>query len=351
MAAAEGIDIHGRSGICSGCMLVKDKAKPRRALSGRRYDGSAVFLFSVTHPFRKRLINLVEGAWWDRCVLVAILTNCVTIALKDPLTPETPTWYAVSEWVFTAIFTFEMLVKILAMGATPFESTHCYLAEGWNCLDLLIVIASWINQLLADSSVSALRTFRVLRPLRTISRVRGMRILVRSLLESLPQLRDVLLLFSFFLAAAAILGVEIFRGRLHYRCFDATLGLSGEAGGVCTCPNLTAPDLVSTGQFGCSSFCGAGEECLYTPTNPNNGAIGFDNIFEALASIFQAVSLEGWSDMMHDLAVSASIASPLYFICLVVLGVSAPAARIYDAPPPPLPLLKCPTCRHRLCRC
>ena len=39
-----------------------------------------------------------------------------------------------------------------------------------------------------------------------------------------------------------------------------------------------------------------------------------------LASVFQAVSLEGWSDLLHMLAVSSPIASPLYFICLVVFG-------------------------------
>lgn len=57
------------------------------------------------------------------------------------------------------------------------------------------VLCRWISQIAADGSLASLRVFRVLRPLRTISRVRGMRILVRALLNSLPALRDVLFLF------------------------------------------------------------------------------------------------------------------------------------------------------------
>ena len=67
-------------------------------------------------------------------------------------------------------------------------------------------------------------------------------------------------------------------------------------------------------------FCGEGESCLFTPTNPNAGASGFDNIFDALAAVFQAVSLEGWSELLHQLAVPQPILSPLYFICLIVFG-------------------------------
>ena len=198
-ALAEGDDtdtseiVHDRFG-CHSCIVVPN-AVARRALSGRRYDGRAFFVLGVRHPLRRRVINLVESEWWDRVVLLVVLANCVTTAIKDPLSPEAPAWYALTEWVFTIIFTAEMALKMAAMGATPLESTVCYLSEGWNCLDFVIVMSSWISQLLVDGSISFLRTFRVLRPLRTISRIRGMRILVRSLISSLPQLRDVLLLF------------------------------------------------------------------------------------------------------------------------------------------------------------
>lgn len=314
---------------CASCMVVNARNGVRKTFAGRRYDGRAFFLFGVFHPLRKRVIDVVENEWWDRLVLLVVLANCVTTAVKDPLAAEALAWQQVSEWVFIVIFSAEMAVKMLAMGFTPLESTHCYLSEGWNILDAVIVLSSWVSQLLSDGSFSALRTFRVLRPLRTISRVRGMRILVRSLLASLPSLRDVVLLFLFFVTGFAILGVEIFRGRLHYRCFDAQLGLLAQPTGVCTCPNVTVgiasgilppQSMDDTGAYGCTDACSTGEVCLYTPINPNAGASGFDTVFDAFLSIFQAVSLEGWSDFLHQLAVSSPIASPIYFIALVVFG-------------------------------
>ena len=81
--------------------------------------------------------------WFDRFILLIIIANCVTMALKDPLAPSTPGWSVVVEIVFTSIFTAEMLVKQLAMGVTPLESHACYISDGWNCLDGLIVILSY----------------------------------------------------------------------------------------------------------------------------------------------------------------------------------------------------------------
>jgi hypothetical protein len=58
------------------------------------------------------------------------------------------------------------------------------------------VARSWISQTVTGDGLAAVRTFRILRPLRSISRVRGMRLLVQSLLQSLPALRDILCLFG-----------------------------------------------------------------------------------------------------------------------------------------------------------
>ena len=53
-----------------------------------------------------------------------------------------------------------------------------------------------------------------------MTRIKSMRVLVGALLRSLPDVADVVLLFGFFLLAFGVVGVELFMGRLHYRCFD-----------------------------------------------------------------------------------------------------------------------------------
>ena len=46
----------------------------------------------------------------------------------------------------------------------------------------------------------------------------GLRIMVNSLLKSLKNLSDVMLLTLFFLAVFAIIGLQLFMGQLKYRC-------------------------------------------------------------------------------------------------------------------------------------
>ena len=125
---------------CDACQLID--GGERKAISGRIYDGRAFFVLTVNNPLRRRIIDVVESDYWGHTVLIVVLANCVTTAVKDPLSPVEPGWYASSEWFFTSIFTVEMVVRMLAMGATPFESAHCYWSEGWNCLDGFIVLSS-----------------------------------------------------------------------------------------------------------------------------------------------------------------------------------------------------------------
>jgi hypothetical protein len=55
-------------------------------------------------------------------------------------------------------------------------------------------------------NLSALRSFRVIRPLRTISSVAGLRVIVSSLVNAIPLLRDSMLVLMFFFLVFAIAG-------------------------------------------------------------------------------------------------------------------------------------------------
>ena len=97
----------------------------------------------------------------------------------------------VVELFFNIAFTIEMVLKLAAQGVVLVK--FAYLRDGWNWLDALVVGGSWLSYGLENAnysigfSLTPIRSVRVLRPLRTITRIRGMRVLVRSLLHSLPQ--------------------------------------------------------------------------------------------------------------------------------------------------------------------
>lgn len=124
---------------------------------------------------------------------------------------------------------------------------------------------------------------------------------------------------SFFMLAFGVLGVELFAGRLRYRCFELPLTEDSEAGGVCTCPNMTSLADLNEGLASCNDMCASGEQCIFGE-NPSDGATSFDNVFNALLTIFQAVSLEGWSEMMHMLGKPQPFWAYVYFVVLVFFG-------------------------------
>ena len=54
---------------------------------------------------------------------------------------------------------------------------------------------------------------------------------------------------------------------------------------------------------------------------PNEGVTGFDNILQALLTVFQCITLEGWSDVLYWAQdASAGFSPPLFFCSLVFLG-------------------------------
>ncbi|NXS15894.1 SCN5A protein, partial [Mystacornis crossleyi] len=95
-------------------------------------------------------------------IMCTILTNCVFMAQS-----ETPSWNKYVEYTFTGIYTFESLIKILARGFCMTEFT--FLRDPWNWLDFSVIIMAYITEFVDLGNVSALRTFRVLRALKTIS--------------------------------------------------------------------------------------------------------------------------------------------------------------------------------------
>lgn len=103
-----------------------------------------------------------------------------------------------------------MVLKILAMGFIWNKGS--YLRDSWNLLDFVIVMSGYIGMLMqgGGANLSVLRSFRVIRPLRTISSIEGLRVIVSALVAALPLLRDTILVLIFFFMIFAIAGVQLF---------------------------------------------------------------------------------------------------------------------------------------------
>jgi hypothetical protein len=93
---------------------------------------------------RKWFLKIIKSPWFERVSMFVIILNCITLGMYKPCEDQpkcTSTRCFILEYIDHAIYAFfviEMIVKILAMG---FIGRNTYLAESWNRLDFLIVIA------------------------------------------------------------------------------------------------------------------------------------------------------------------------------------------------------------------
>jgi hypothetical protein len=109
--------------------------------------------------------------------------------------------------IFTGIFIFECVTKIIAEGFIFHK--HSYMRSSWNWLDFFVVMASLIDFLPGGNikGLKALRTFRILRPLKTVKAFPTMSALIQTLFRSLPGLSGVMLFLVMTFALFAIFGV------------------------------------------------------------------------------------------------------------------------------------------------
>ncbi|KAL7857473.1 hypothetical protein SRHO_G00163720 [Serrasalmus rhombeus] len=76
----------------------------------------------------------------------------------------------------------------------------------------------YITEFVDLGNVSALRTFRVLRALKTITVIPGLKTIVGALIQSVKKMVDVMILTVFALAVFALIGLQLFMGNLRHKC-------------------------------------------------------------------------------------------------------------------------------------
>nr|XP_060502356.1 voltage-dependent T-type calcium channel subunit alpha-1G isoform X17 [Panthera onca] len=359
-------DLSGAGGRPGPGSTEKDPGSADSEAEGLPYPALApVVFFYLSQDSRPRswCLRTVCNPWFERISMLVILLNCVTLGMFRPCediacdSQRCRILQAFDDFIF-AFFAVEMVVKMVALGIF---GKKCYLGDTWNRLDFFIVIAGMLEYSLdlQNVSFSAVRTVRVLRPLRAINRVPSMRILVTLLLDTLPMLGNVLLLCFFVFFIFGIVGVQLWAGLLRNRCFlpeNFSLPLSvdleryyqtenedenpficsqprengmrscrsvptlrGEGGGGPPC-GLDYEAYNSSSNTTCVNWnqyytnCSAGEH------NPFKGAINFDNIGYAWIAIFQVITLEGWVDIMYFVMDAHSFYNFIYFILLIIVG-------------------------------
>ena len=164
---------------------------------------------------------------FDTIILIVIILSSLSLAfdnpLDDPESGKARTLYYMNI-IFTAIFTLEALLKIIAMGFV--WGKHTYLLNPWNILDLFVVITSILDLMYGTQgggstlkSFKALRALRALRPLRMINRNEGLKIIVNSLFKAIPSVGNLLLVAFMVALVFAMMGIRLYKGTFYYCYF------------------------------------------------------------------------------------------------------------------------------------
>ncbi|CAF0765433.1 unnamed protein product [Adineta ricciae] len=314
--AAHLLDIPTGNNAWSSVLQQAEVRRRKRLQTTPEHPRRALFCLTLDNKLRRSCIKLVEWKPFEYLVLFTIFCNCAALALSKPLpnNDTTPTNYILEqiEYIFLAIFTFEVILKIIAYGLCLHP--NAYLRSGWNFLDFIIVVVGFLSVFLVRYNVQgfdvkSLRAFRVIRPLKLVNGVPSLQIVLNSILRAMLPLLHIALLVLFVIIIYAIIGLELFCGKMHMTCYYNGTNIMSRADEDRPC-----------GDKG--RRCPENQECKDIGwTGPWHGFINFDNFGLAMLTVFQCITMEGWTSILYKMndAIGRDWAW-IYFVSLIIIG-------------------------------
>ena len=181
-----------------------------------------------TRDLRYKLWDLITSTPFDIAIMICIVLNMLQMALDhEGASPQMIMFLRVSNYIFTAIFFVEAVLKIYVYRGA-------YLKTGWNKFDFFVVVSSIIDLVLefllpepeggqqtsnSDSSqilsvgpqlARVLRVMRVTRVLRLAGKYKGLQSLLKTIMMSVGSLGRVFILLMLIFFIMAVLGNNMF---------------------------------------------------------------------------------------------------------------------------------------------
>ncbi|KAG7259802.1 hypothetical protein CRUP_013806 [Coryphaenoides rupestris] len=127
-------------------------------------------------------------------------------------------------------------------------------------------------------------------------------------------LLHIALLVLFVIIIYAIIGLELFMGKMHKTCFEYKGGHRGAIS-----EEKPAPCALSEAH---GRHCGQnGTTCYSDWEGPNDGITNFDNFAFAMLTVFQCITMEGWTEVLYWVNDAIGNSWPwLYFVTLIIIG-------------------------------
>ncbi|XP_076348335.1 voltage-dependent calcium channel type A subunit alpha-1-like [Tachypleus tridentatus] len=270
------------------------------------------------------LLN-TQSTPFEYAVLLTIIANCIVLALEEhlPHRDRTPLAQKLenTEPYFLGIFCVESLLKILALGFILHKGS--YLRNIWNIMDFIVVVTGFITSYASDKlevDLRTLRAIRVLRPLKLVSGIPSLQVVLKSIIKAMAPLLQIGLLVLFAIVIFAIIGLEFYNGVFHKTCYSLEENgeIVPEGEQEIPCYKTLDPESAPVGAHTCDLQLAA---CKEEWKGPNFGISNFDNIFFAMLTVFQCITQEGWTSMLYwTNDALGSTFNWIYFVPLIIIG-------------------------------
>ncbi|XP_055360013.1 voltage-dependent R-type calcium channel subunit alpha-1E-like isoform X4 [Betta splendens] len=317
----------GQDAAAAGLTASMKQAKAQRARTMALYNpvphqqncltvNRSLFIFAEDNIIRKYARRIIEWPPFEYMILATITANCVVLALEQHLPGEDKTPMAkrleITEPYFIGIFCFEAGIKLVALGFVFHKGS--YLRNGWNVMDFIVVLSGILATAGAHMNIPVdlrtLRAVRVLRPLKLVSGIPSLQIVLKSIMKAMIPLLQIGLLLFFAILMFAIIGLEFYSGKLHQTCLPSVDILDNET--------VDSSELA----FACGvRRCPEKYDCNDTWIGPNDGITQFDNILFAVLTVFQCITMEGWTAVLYNTNDALGVTwNWMYFIPLIIIG-------------------------------
>lgn len=182
--------------------------------------------------------KMFVSAQFDGFITFLIFANAVMIGaqVEHSATSDTEVWwYQLAEYAFTAIFTMELVIRMMTQRSKFFANS---VDRYWNAFDAFLVCISLVNVVLdvvmdrglggSSSSIHiqlarAIRAIRILRIIRAVRFLNQLRIIIYMISNSLQLLFWILLIL---LGIIYIVGIVLTQGAVDYLSAPSHIGVA-----------------------------------------------------------------------------------------------------------------------------
>ncbi|XP_076234507.1 sodium channel protein 60E isoform X2 [Calliopsis andreniformis] len=274
------------------------------------------FIFSPWNPIRRYCIFLSTNQYFDYVVMATIILNCAFLAMTETIEE--------AEYIFLGIYTAEMVIKSIAKGFVL--NKYTYLRNPWNWLDFVVITSGYATIGMEVGNLAGLRTFRVLRALKTVSIMPGLKTIINALLHSFKQLAEVMTLTIFCLMVFALFALQVYMGELRNKCVkniesnDTQIDWNEWTWNSSNWAFDEDEEPIICGNATGARHCNESYICLCVGPNPNHGYTNFDNFLWSMLTTFQLITLDYWEDVYNKVLSACGPISVSFFTVVVFFG-------------------------------